>query len=81
MNLDTEIQRILSRRAFLTRSTTGLGAIALGSLLRTQQAQAATGPLRQRILQTIVQTYPHTDAAIEAMQLMEGEVVKRASNR
>ena len=46
-----------------------------------QQAQAATGPLRQRILQTIVQTYPHTDAAIEAMQLMEGEVVKRASNR
>ncbi len=41
MNLDTEIQRILSRRAFLTRSTTGLGAIALGSLLRTQQAQSA----------------------------------------
>jgi hypothetical protein len=28
-----EAQRILSRRAFLTRSTTGLGAIALGSLL------------------------------------------------
>ena len=30
MNLDTEIPRILSRRTFLTRSTTGLGAIALG---------------------------------------------------
>jgi hypothetical protein len=28
-----ESQRILSRRAFLTRSTTGLGAIALGTLL------------------------------------------------
>lgn len=43
-----------------------------------QQAQVASGTIRQRILQTIVQTYPHTDAAIEAMQLMEGEVVKRA---
>ncbi len=41
MNLDLEIQRIHSRRTFLTRSTTGLGAIALGSLLRTQQSQAA----------------------------------------
>ena len=49
MNLDTEIQRILSRRAFLTRSTTGLGAIALGSLLRTQQAQAATAGLTKPV--------------------------------
>jgi hypothetical protein len=29
-----ELERILSRRAFLARSTTGLGAIALGTLLR-----------------------------------------------
>ena len=28
-----------------------------------QQAQAAEGTFRQRILQTIVETYPHTDAA------------------
>lgn len=45
------------------------------------QAKVAEGQFRQRILQTIVQSYPHTDAAIEAMQLMEGEVVKRSSNR
>lgn len=44
-----------------------------------QQAQAAEGSFRQRILQIIVQTYPHTDAAIEAMQLLEGEVVKRTN--
>ena len=47
---------------------------------RLEQARAAVGPIRQRILQSIVQSYPHTDAAIEAMQMMEGEVVKR-SNR
>lgn len=45
-----------------------------------EQARVAKGPFRQRILQTIVQSYPHTDTAIEAMQMMEGEVVKR-SNR
>ena len=44
-----------------------------------QQAQAAEGTFRQRILQTIVETYPHTDAAIEAMQQMDGAVVKRAN--
>ncbi len=44
-----------------------------------KHAEAAEGKFRQRILQTIVQSYPHTDAAIEAMQMMEGEVVKRAS--
>ena len=43
MNLESEIQRILTRRTFLTRSTTGLGAIAFGSILRTQQAEAAQG--------------------------------------
>src|ERR1700733_13406733 len=31
MNLDEPIQRILSRRAFLTRRTTSLGALALGA--------------------------------------------------
>ncbi len=40
MNLDHDLQRMLSRRAFLARSTTGLGAIALGSLLRNQSTGA-----------------------------------------
>src|SRR6266566_5145750 len=34
MLLQTEIEKTLTRRAFLTRSTTGLGAIALSALLR-----------------------------------------------
>jgi hypothetical protein len=34
MLFHSEIERVLSRRAFLARSTTGLGAIALGTLLR-----------------------------------------------
>jgi len=34
MIFQTEIEKTLTRRAFLTRSTTGLGAIALGALLR-----------------------------------------------
>jgi len=33
MNFEAEIQRALSRRSFLSRSTTGLGALALSSLL------------------------------------------------
>ncbi len=33
MNFEAEIQRTLSRRSFLSRSTTGLGALALSSLL------------------------------------------------
>ncbi|MDX1928920.1 MAG: hypothetical protein SFV81_20485 [Pirellulaceae bacterium] len=44
-----------------------------------EHARVANGTIRQRILQTIVQSYPHTDAAIEAMQMMEGEVIKRGS--
>jgi hypothetical protein len=44
-----------------------------------EHARVANGTIRQRILQTVVQSYPHTDAAIEAMQMMEGEVVKRGS--
>jgi hypothetical protein len=40
-----ELQRILSRRAFLARSTTGLGAIALGTLLRQDTlANPASAP-------------------------------------
>jgi hypothetical protein len=34
MSFSAEIERVFSRRAFLARSTTGLGAIALGTLLR-----------------------------------------------
>ena len=34
MMFQSEIERALTRRAFLTQSTTGLGAIALGTLLR-----------------------------------------------
>src|SRR2546421_9552547 len=34
MIFEPEIEKTLSRRAFLARSTTGLGAIALGALLR-----------------------------------------------
>ncbi len=41
MHLQNDIQQILSRRAFLTRSTTGLGSIALGSLMRQGQALGA----------------------------------------
>jgi hypothetical protein len=33
MNLQNDLERILSRRAFLTQSTTGIGALALASLL------------------------------------------------
>ncbi|MBM3844972.1 MAG: DUF1501 domain-containing protein [Verrucomicrobia bacterium] len=40
MQLHNEVDRILSRRAFLARSTTGLGSIALGTLL--QRASYAT---------------------------------------
>jgi uncharacterized protein DUF1501 len=36
MFFQNDLERMLSRRAFLTRSTTGLGAIALGSLLSRQ---------------------------------------------
>ncbi|MBL9175199.1 MAG: DUF1501 domain-containing protein [Verrucomicrobiales bacterium] len=42
MNLTDPIQRVLSRRAFLTRSTTGLGGMALASLLNPDRAGATT---------------------------------------
>src|SRR6266508_6281000 len=41
MIFQTEIEKTLTRRAFLTRSTTGLGAIALGALLRHDLLGAA----------------------------------------
>ncbi|PYJ94436.1 MAG: sulfatase, partial [Verrucomicrobia bacterium] len=46
MFLQSDIEQTLSRRAFLARSTTGLGAIALGSLLRRDLfgAEAAINP-------------------------------------
>src|SRR5581483_2380984 len=40
MLFQNDINRALSRRAFLTRSTTGLGAIALGSLLNPKHLAA-----------------------------------------
>ena len=36
--METESQKLLNRRSFLTQSTTGLGAIALGTLLRRDAA-------------------------------------------
>lgn len=41
MNLEPELQRMHSRRAFLTRSTTGLGAVALATLLNPIRSEAA----------------------------------------
>jgi hypothetical protein len=41
MFLENDIQRIFSRRTFLKKSTTGLGAIALGTLLSKQIGTAA----------------------------------------
>ena len=40
MNLTDPIQSVLSRRAFLTRSTTGLGGMALATLLNPDRAAA-----------------------------------------
>ena len=49
MNLTSHLQSALTRRAFLQKSTTGLGALALGSLLRpdafSAAAPGAMGPL------------------------------------
>src|SRR5438552_7905432 len=42
MTFQNEIQKTLSRRAFLARSTTGLGALALSSLLNPQLFGAQT---------------------------------------
>lgn len=42
MIFQSEIEKALSRRTFLTRSTTGLGAIALGTLLRRNLGAGTT---------------------------------------
>lgn len=42
------------------------------------EAQSAAGSARQHMLQHLIRMYPHTDAAIQALQLMDGEVVKRS---
>src|ERR1051326_2283665 len=44
--MHNEIQKALTRRTFLTRSTTGLGAMALASLLKPNAwaAKAPAGP-------------------------------------
>lgn len=42
MFLQSDIERIFSRRSFLTRSATGLGAIALGTLLNSKGAGLGT---------------------------------------
>jgi hypothetical protein len=42
--MTAEHARLLTRRAFLTRSTTGLGALALGSLLKEDLFGAANAP-------------------------------------
>lgn len=41
MNMHPEIRSLLSRRAFLGRTSQGLGAVALGSLLGSNQSTAA----------------------------------------
>ncbi|MBI3849217.1 MAG: DUF1501 domain-containing protein [Verrucomicrobia bacterium] len=46
MIFQNEIQKTLSRRAFLTRSTTGLGALALSSLLNPRLFGAEEGGLK-----------------------------------
>jgi len=47
----SEIDRALSRRAFLARSTTGLGAIALGTLLRRNASGEPTATPNSHALQ------------------------------
>ena len=49
MNLIPDVERILSRRAFLTRSTTGLGAVALATLLNPDPAAQAADAKRAGI--------------------------------
>ena len=46
MIFQSEAERILSRRAFLARSTTGLGAIALGTLLQRDAFASGPGQLK-----------------------------------
>src|SRR3990172_8408800 len=43
MNLQLDLEKALTRRTFLTRSTTGLGALALTSLLNPRLFAASEG--------------------------------------
>jgi hypothetical protein len=45
MFLQNDLEKVFSRRAFLRRSTTGLGAMALGSLLSRTALAKDSGPL------------------------------------
>jgi len=47
MNLSDEFNRIASLRAFLTRGTTGLGAMALASLFNRELFAASAAPALQ----------------------------------
>jgi hypothetical protein len=47
MNFQNEIDTVLTRRAFLSRSTTGLGALALASLLKENLFAAVSGSTSQ----------------------------------
>lgn len=40
------------------------------------EARLASGQTRQRMLQNIIQMYPHTDTAIQALQMVDGVVKK-----
>ena len=42
-----------------------------------QARQIGNSVVRRRLLTELIQRYPHTDAAIEALQLIDGEVRKR----
>ncbi len=50
---------------------------AAATPILNQAKRLKTDRDRDRLLQQIVRTYPHTDAAVEALRLMGGEVVKR----
>ncbi len=54
MLFQTELERTLSRRSFLARSTTSLGVIALGTLLRPSPLAASSVPASSRgVLRTL----------------------------
>ena len=45
-----------------------------------EEAKSTSGAPQQRILQMLVRMYPHTDAAIEGLRLIDGEVVKKSAS-
>ncbi len=48
MFFSSDLERIFTRRAFLSRSTTGLGAMALASLLPSEATGAAASPVTSK---------------------------------